>query len=309
MNARVPDVTVVVRECGERTAEACVGLLQELFPGQTIHRVSGRPFSVTLRRSLEKGLREGRHWLLCIDADVLVLPGLADFIDEMSRKPEDVFVGQALIVDKLLPSQRPAGNHLYRTELIPVALPLIPDGNVLRPESEMIQAMRIKGLAFHQSRRIIGLHDFEQYYLDVYSKAFLHAKKHGNLMHLTEPVWRHLSQDDIDFGIALIALNDARLDVNHPEVSRDFRRAAAKHALASLSILEKAPLGADVGALPSSLVAGFADHRHPMHERSLAELQVLIDKFVFPAEDRGRLSVKYRLLSWARRHLGLSGLE
>lgn len=308
MNTRAPDATVVVRECGERTADACISLLRALFPNQTIHRVSGRPFSVTLRRSLEKGLQEGRGWLLCIDADVLVLPELADFIAEMSRMPDDVFVGQALVVDKLLPSRRPAGNHLYRTELIPAALPLIPDGYVLRPETEMIQAMRAKGLPFHQSRRIIGLHDFEQYYLDIYSKAFLHSKKHGNLMHLTEPVWQHLSQNDIDFRIALIALGDARLEANHPEVSRDFRRAAAEHALISLALREKPPLDVEVGILLYSLIAESNNHRHPMLERNLAELQALIDKYVFPVEDRGSPSIKRRLLAWARRHLGFSPL-
>lgn len=303
MNERVFDVTVVVRECGERTAGACAELLQALFPDQQIHRVSGRPFSATLRRSLEKGLQEGRTWLLCIDADVLVLTELINFVTEMSRLPDDVFVGQALVVDKFLPTRRPAGNHLYRTAFIPAALSFIQDGSVLRPETEMITAMRAKGFSFHQSRRIIGLHDFEQYFVDVYLKAYLHSKKHANLMHLTEPVWQYLARDDVDFQLALIALGDARLDESPPEVSRDFRLDAAEHALASLAIPEKPPLEPGLDAFRSSLSSGAVDHAYLVHERNLAELQVLIDKYVFPDDPHGGASAKDRLRAWARRRL------
>ena len=294
-----------MRECGERTANTCVALLQRLFPKNEIHRVSDRPFSATLRRSLEKGLQEGRPWLLCIDADVLIMQELTEFIAEMARMPDDVFVGQALVVDKLLPSQRPAGNHLYRVRFIPTALTLIPTENVLRPETEMIQAMRTRGFLFRQSQRIVGLHDFEQYYLDIYSKAFLHSKKHGMLMHLTEPVWQYLSQDDIDFRIALTALGNARLDATPPEVSRDFRHAAAKRALGSLTLQEKLPLDEDSGTLFARLIAKPVDHGDPMFNRNLADLQALIDKHIFPAEAANGWSVKRYFLEWARRLLGL----
>ncbi len=100
MSTPSSDVTVIVRECGERTAATCVAMLQRLFPGREIHRVSARPFSATLRLSLEKGLAEGRPWTLCIDADVLVMRELATFMAEMSRMPDDFFVGQALVVQQ-----------------------------------------------------------------------------------------------------------------------------------------------------------------------------------------------------------------
>lgn len=52
-------ITVIVRESGERTADACVSLLEEAFNGAVIHRVRG-PFHVTLRRALELGIAQGK---------------------------------------------------------------------------------------------------------------------------------------------------------------------------------------------------------------------------------------------------------
>ena len=90
------DVTLIVRECGERTVESCVTLLADIFPGQQIDRVSERPFSAALRTSLEQGLAAGRAWTLCIDADVLVLPALRSFITEAKKLPRPLRRGAGL---------------------------------------------------------------------------------------------------------------------------------------------------------------------------------------------------------------------
>lgn len=234
-------LTIVVRECGERTADACVRLLSGVYPDAVVHRVSARPFHETLRQSLELGIREGRPWTLCIDADVLILPEIAAFLAEAAQLPPNVLGAQALVLDKLIPSRRPAGNHLYRTELIPLALPLIPTSDSLRPETDMIRAMADKGFSFHQSSRLVGLHDYEQSCKDVYMKAFLHGHKHRFLMHLFRPLWEDLSRTDDDYRIALLALDDALRHEEMPQVSRDFREREARDALDKLGIPEKLP--------------------------------------------------------------------
>lgn len=244
MSTPVADVTVIVRECGERTAEVCVALLQRLFPGNAIHRVGARPFSATLRLSLEKGLAEGRAWTLCIDADVLALPELLDLLQEAQSAPDDLFELQGLVFDKLMAAPRAAGNHLYRTALIGQALPLIPAGNSLRPETDMIEAMAARGFPSRQSATLVGLHDFEQSWRDLHAKAYLHGHKHRFLLPLLRPLWQMLAPLDADYRVALAALDAARADDSPPEVSRDFRAGAAQDAPARLGLREKPPLDA-----------------------------------------------------------------
>lgn len=242
MSMQHSDVTVVVRECGERTAEASVALLQRLFPGREIHRVSARPFSATLRLSLEKGLAEERPWTLCIDADVLALPELAALLEEAKDSPAEVFEIQGLVFDRLMTAPRAAGNHLYRTCLIGNALPLIPVGRSLRPETEMIEAMAELGFPSRQSATVVGLHDFEQFYRDLHAKAFLHGHKHRFLLPLYRPLWQVLALTDADYRVALAALDDAQTEAGAPSVSRDFRADAADAAAARLGLEEKAAL-------------------------------------------------------------------
>ncbi len=242
MTATPVDVTLVVRECGERTADACAALLSAHFPGRVVHRVSGRPFHATLRSSLELGLREGRKWTLCIDADVLALPRLVDFVAGAEELPAGMLGMQALVLDKLLGVRRPAGNHLYRTELIAAALARIPASGALRPESAMIEAMARAGMPFRQSADVVGLHDFEQYLRDIYAKAFLHGHKHRYLQGHFEPIWRELARTDDDFGIALAALDDAAREREIAIVGRDHTAALASAAIERLGLEEKLPL-------------------------------------------------------------------
>ena len=299
--ASLDQVTLIVRHCGERTTEACAQLLQALAPGQRVHRVTGRPFHETLRQSLELGLAEGRPWTLCIDADVLVLPGLADFLASTDSFPAGFFEAQALVLDKLMPVRRPAGNHLYRTELLGKALPMIPLRGSLRPESDMIRAMAAAGFRDHQTRHLVGLHDFEQDYADVYAKASLHAHKHRFLVPLLRPVWQSLARSDDDFRVALAALDGARDRSEAPTVSRDFAAERVADALALLKLGPKAPLGTiEPGAVKNLLLAAGAAQDRPTAAR-VARIQSKIDTAVF-APDSLAVRVDY-LLSRLRDHL------
>lgn len=242
MSTQASDVTVIVRECGERTAAACVALLQRLFPDGEIHRVSARPFRATLRLALEKGLAEGRPWTLCVDADVLPLPGLAALLDEARRLPGEVFELQGRVFDKLMASPRAAGNHLYRTALIARALPLIPDAASLRPETDMLEAMASRGHPWRQSLALVGLHDFEQSYADLYAKAWLHGRKHRYLLPLLRPLWQMLAREDDDYRVALLALEASGRHEGPVTASRGDSEAGASAAAARLGLAEKPPL-------------------------------------------------------------------
>lgn len=289
MNTPIADVTVIVRECGERTAEACVALLQRLFPGNEIHRVGARPFSATLRLSLEKGLAEGRAWTLCIDADVLVLPELIELLQEAQTAPGDLFELQGLVFDKLMTAPRAAGNHLYRTALIERALPLIPAGQSLRPETDMIGAMAARGFACRQSAALVGLHDFEQSFRDLHAKAFLHGHKHRFLLPLYRPLWQMLAPEDADYRVALAALDEAQADERAPSVSRDYGAGAAEAAVERLGLPEKPPLDAVPGA--AALRAWTRQDNFPGEARALSgQIASALRRGLFPQAQPEKVS-------------------
>lgn len=242
MSTPPSDVTVIVRECGERTADACVHLLQRLFPTAQIFRISAQPFIATLRLALEKGLAEKRPWTLCIDADMLPLPALTGLLEEAKALPENAFEVQGLVFDKLLAAPRAAGNHLYRTHLIERALTLVPGMTGLRPETEMIEAMAALGFSNHQSGLLVGLHDFGQSFRDLYAKAYLHGHKHRFLLPLFRPLWRMLADEDDDYRIATRALAAAGEAETAPAISRQEHASDAATAMADLALQEKPPL-------------------------------------------------------------------
>lgn len=302
MSAADKGLAIVVRECDERTAPACVALLQEIFPGHDIHRVSARPFSATLRLSLEKGLAAGRAWTLCIDADVLALPELPDLLREARQSAEHVFEIQGLVYDKLMMAPRAAGNHLYRTRLLEQALSLIPTEHSLRPETDMIDAMADLGYPWRQSRAVVGLHDFEQSYADIYAKAALHARKHRYLLPLYRPLWQMLAVLDDDYRVALLALDDDASRTGQPAASRSEYEAEAAGAAARLQLAEKPPLAVTLSpnALHSLQAASVPTGEAGILSRriaSLTERWILEQGHALPPRDDAALTSDPRPLA------------
>jgi hypothetical protein len=200
-----PDVTVIVRTIGERSEAACRQLLARQVPADRLFVVNAVPFSAAVAETYRLGIAQHRPWTLCIDADVLVSStAVADLIRCTRDVPETLFEVQGLVVDKFFGSLRPAGNHLYRTSLLPRALELIPpDGVDLRPETFTIYRMAERGYPWIQATCVVGLHDFEQWQTDVFRKAFLHAHKHEKFLGALVREWRRQSEDDDDFQVAL----------------------------------------------------------------------------------------------------------
>ena len=217
-------VTVVVRAAGERTAEQCRRLLERQVSADQLVAIAERPFTQAVRRTFEIGLEHGRPWTLAIDADVLLRDGaVADLVALGEAADPATFEVQGLVLDKLFGTHRGAGNHLFRTELIPLALGLIPpEGRSRRPETFMLNRMRERGHGWRQASTVVGLHDFEQYFRDVYRKSFVHARKHRSRARFFERFWAEKARaGDTDFEVALWGLRAGaayqgplQLDVN-----------------------------------------------------------------------------------------------
>jgi hypothetical protein len=202
------NVTVIMRTVGERTEELCRRLILQQVPEENVITVSNTPFSAALADSYRAGIERGLKWTLCVDADVLLRPdAVATLLDTAEKSESNVCEVQGLVLDKFFGGSRPAGNHLYRTPLLPKALALIPKSGIdLRPEYYILQRMKKLGYSWIQSYKVLGLHDFEQYYRDIYRKCFVQAHKHDYRLDLFVSYWRRMKNTDPDFHIALIGL-------------------------------------------------------------------------------------------------------
>ena len=208
----ITDVTVIIRSVGERTTQVCFNLLACQVPKEHIHIVRKTPFSVALKSSFEFGIKAGRKWTLCVDADILVQSGgIAHMVQLGEEVEENVCLIQGMILDKFIncawPTGRPGGPKFYRTALLSEAIKHIPsEGINIRPENHTLNKMRDAGYPWRSYEFIFGLHDYEQFYRDIFRKCYVHAHKHDFLIPKLLGYWRQQAITDPDFRFALWGL-------------------------------------------------------------------------------------------------------
>lgn len=280
-------VTGVVRSVGERTAAACRALLAaQLGPGAQIAQVGSKPFPETLADSLRAGVAGNRTWTLCLDADVLVLPGaVAALLAEADALDGSVAEVQPVVFDRFFGGWRPAGVHLYRTAHLPAALQtLAAMPSSIRPEAALLQQLAADGLPWHQAPIEFGVHDFEQAPRDVFRKCFVHARKHADLAPALERYWRARSAD-ADFATALEGLKAGAahtgaiaLDADAPYLAAGIAADARErdHSVDPLVLLEReerviARLAPDVAPVWDWLQSSWAED---------AGIRAGIDRFI-----------------------------
>lgn len=241
------DVHLVIREAGERTAQLAYRLAQAcgLGPDQ-ISVVSEAPFEEALRQSYSKGLEAGQTWTMTLDGDVLLLPSaINDMLRAANKLPEHYVQLEGRIFDKFSELYRQAGHRIYRTSLLEKALACVPEnGAQLRPEYATLMSLNAFG---HPSRRIasvVGLHDFEQYYRDLYRKAFVHAKKHEPkfICRVLECCIRN-KESDPDAPVIMRGIWDGLHSPEHVSIDKRILVDKAESSLSDLGLNEKAAVG------------------------------------------------------------------
>jgi len=207
------NVTAVVRSANERTEALCYKLLCEQVPSENIVVVKECPFTSALQRSFQLGIECGRPWTLCIDADVLLRRNSVPMLLNWARSAADnVFQIQVNLIDKMFGGPRKAGLRLYRSSLLSKAVACIPaDGVSVRPETSVRDQMKALGYLTMYKTATVGLHDFEQYYRDIYRKAIVHAHKHTFYAGYFERFWTRLAGHDPDYQVALWGLRAGQL--------------------------------------------------------------------------------------------------
>jgi hypothetical protein len=239
------DLLAVIRSSGERSFEACKALLAREIPGVSIHAVEQRPFEAALRSCYRLGMESGAPWMLTLDGDVLVKGGaVMDLLREARRLPRHFVQVEGLIHDKLLGEYRNAGHRIYRTAHLPAALAVLPaPGTELRPEFETLQRLERRGFPSAQCGVVLGVHDYEQYYRDLYRKAFVHGQKHPHWLSERVPKWRALAEADRDFLVATRGFLDGFQARARAVIDAGQYGALADEALDDLGLEEKPALG------------------------------------------------------------------
>ncbi len=201
--------TVILRTVGERTAALSHALLHAQTKPDQLHRIEVVPFQRAVRRTFQIGIDAGRRWTIAVDGDVLVRPqAINDLVDAAEKAHRnDLFQMEGRIFDKLFHGPRAGGLHLYRTSMLDRALEIANrQDDVHRPESHVVKQMKEIGLGHQFLDLVLGIHDFEQSYRDLYRKGFVHAQKHADLLELLKPMWQRLSQTDPDFQAVLLGM-------------------------------------------------------------------------------------------------------
>ncbi len=249
----VNDVSIIIREAGERTLALCRALAEAAVGSERVAIVSEVPSEKGLRRVFELGCEMDTPWILELDADVLLRGGAVQKLVHVANQlDENVFLVQGQILDKLCQGFRDAGQHLYRTSLLRTGLGFIPpEGEFFRPETLTFQRMKLAGFPFLTVTHIVtGLHDHEQYLRDVWRKAFFHAAKHSFWTPYVRPMWRRLGQTESDFRAALLGLErglNSKMKVR-PDI-RLFDPGEIKRHLLDHGLEEKPELPADAMTL------------------------------------------------------------
>ena len=234
----------VIRSVGERTTAACEHLVRQLAPPDRVVVTHEQPFGAALHKGFELGAASGLKWMVCIDADVLIhAEGMRKLLEVAETVDERIFYVQGLTIDKLIPIKRPPGNGIYRNALVQKARQFVPEeGTSLRPETTVMEGMIATGHLMYRTNIVVGLHDFEQSYEDIYRKSFLHAKKHTNVLPLMEAYWKKHRQADQDFEVALLGANVGKTYYDTVYVDKRFQEEEWQTLRHMKRIQEKPPL-------------------------------------------------------------------
>lgn len=235
---------VVIRSSNERTFELCKRLCLGQFPEKNLRIVQEVPFEKALRTCYEIGIESQKKWMVTVDADVLLAEkAIETLICNIEMLPECYFQLEGRIFDKITGLYRQAGHRIYRTEWLPFALEHIPiEGKEVRPEFATLQKMGQLGFPSRRIPDVLGVHDFEQCYADLYRKSFVHAIKHPHWVNDLINRCSVYLHGDLDFLVILKGLCDGM--VSDGQVSIDKRKfeALGNIALEDLGLQEKIPI-------------------------------------------------------------------
>jgi hypothetical protein len=177
--------TIVVRSAEERTRDLCVRLIQQqIQPEHTssVHIVAEKPFAKAHERSIEIALEAQAEWSIFIDADVLLRAGaIVSILDQLKQcAGVPFYMMNFQVLDRGFAGTSYQGVHGYRTQLFSKAQQFSDLAHTdQRPETRLCKEMAKLGYPTVLSKTVVGLHDYEQFYRDLYRKMYVRGIKYN----------------------------------------------------------------------------------------------------------------------------------
>lgn len=250
----VRSVALLQRHAGERTQEVGYGLALDEFDFVASTAINAGPFPQTLLNSLRWASSQSADWIVTVDADVMVLPGsIRRGLHLAEQYPKHFFVIVSCVFDKFFGRIRAGGVRFYRRSLIAKALESSDWYLQIRPESALIQSMSERGFPSSSIALLAGVHDFEQYFRDLYRTALVQGVKfrHHAAQNLNR--WNAQAADDADFRMMIRGFEDG-LKLDAVALDAKLHRQAAAEAMAALQLTEKEPLSPNCLVDPARLI-------------------------------------------------------
>lgn len=223
-----------------------------------------RPFEAALRTTYRIGIECGVPWLMTLDADVLLREGaVGELLARAQRLAEPFVQIEGLVHDRFIGDYRSAGHRIYRTRYLEKALAEVPgDGAEIRPEHATLLRLEALGHPSAACDLIVGTHDYEQYFADIYRKSFVHGQKHPAWLSSVIPWWRSLADADPDFRVALRGYFDGFLSPARARIDARDQVDSGRLTLGGLGLEEKPVL---------SMTAGLPEELRVLQERLAAD--------------------------------------
>jgi hypothetical protein len=174
-----PSIAIVVRGAEERTLKVCIERAQRgLGQRGAVRVVEARPFARALEESIEIAIATNQEYTLFLDGDILLKSGAVEEMILSARATKTRFYKIGFRILDWGFCGPTYGVHLYSTELLRPAREFVQAAyQHQRPETFLCKAMAKRGYPTLLQTHVVGLHDYEQYYRDIYRKSFVRACK------------------------------------------------------------------------------------------------------------------------------------
>jgi hypothetical protein len=198
------EIIGVVRSLGERTEKITIDLLNEQITN--IHLIKNTtPFKSTVIECLKLGIEHNVDFMVTCDSDVQPLNNAITNIIKYGQKYDDKLI-TGYTYSKFF-KKREGGIRLWPGKKLKQFLDYtIKNESPLRPEADLHN--KFNGLLVNN---IFSIHEYEQYYTDIYSRfnlQSLKSQKFSNIISTFKDV------DDMDFKVAYHGFFDKTKNFN-----------------------------------------------------------------------------------------------
>jgi len=221
-------------------------LLAAQISDERVDTVSGKPHAVAVEETMIIGMRTDADWVVALDADMLLFPNaVASMRHELSELAGARPVVLFGIYDKLYSMKR-WGLTVYSASILPelhATFQSVKQRQNLKIENAAISEMRKKGQAVVFSKTVVALHDFFQYYGDLYRKVYLNTIRNPGYTQRARQYWRKMSAIDPDYRVMAMAMQDALAGGRSLTNSfRDFSAEELQSRVSACGLTEKSEL-------------------------------------------------------------------